>query len=30
VSQSFPLEDAAAAHRAIMGGHTLGKIALVP
>lgn len=30
VSQSFPLENAAAAHRAIMDGHTLGKIALIP
>lgn len=29
VSQTFPLENAAAAHRAIMGGHTLGKIALI-
>jgi NADPH:quinone reductase len=30
VSQTFPLESAAAAHRAIMGGHALGKIALIP
>jgi NADPH:quinone reductase len=30
VSQTFPLEKAAAVHRAIMGGHTLGKIALIP
>jgi NADPH:quinone reductase len=30
VQQTFPLEDAAAAHRAIMDGHTLGKIALIP
>lgn len=30
VSQSFPLENAAAAHRAIMDSHTLGKIALIP
>lgn len=30
VSQTFPLHDAAAAHRAIMDGHTLGKIALIP
>jgi NADPH:quinone reductase len=30
VSQTFPLEDAGAAHRAIMAGHTLGKIALIP
>jgi NADPH:quinone reductase-like Zn-dependent oxidoreductase len=30
VSQTFPLENAAAAHRAIMAGHTLGKIALIP
>jgi NADPH:quinone reductase len=30
VSQTFPLESAAAAHRAIAGGHTLGKIALIP
>lgn len=30
VSQPFPLENAAAAHRAIMSGHTLGKIALIP
>jgi NADPH:quinone reductase len=30
VSQTFPLVNAAAAHRAMMGGHTLGKIALIP
>jgi NADPH:quinone reductase-like Zn-dependent oxidoreductase len=30
VSQTFPLENAAAAHGAIMGGHTLGKIVLIP
>lgn len=30
VSQTFPLADAAAAHRAIMSGHTSGKIALIP
>lgn len=30
VSQTFPLENAAAAHRAVTGGHTLGKIALIP
>jgi NADPH:quinone reductase-like Zn-dependent oxidoreductase len=30
VSQTFPLAAAAAAHRAIMDGHTLGKIALIP
>jgi NADPH2:quinone reductase len=30
VSQTFPLADAAAAHRAIGGGHTTGKIALIP
>jgi NADPH:quinone reductase len=30
VSQTFPLENAAAAHRAIMDGHALGKIALIP
>jgi NADPH:quinone reductase len=29
VSQTFPLADAAAAHRAIMTGHTAGKIALI-
>jgi NADPH:quinone reductase-like Zn-dependent oxidoreductase len=29
VSQTFPLEDAADAHRAIMAGHTSGKIALI-
>ena len=30
VDQTFPLADAAAAHRAIMRGHTLGKIVLIP
>ena len=30
VSQTFPLADAAAAHRVIMAGHTSGKIALIP
>jgi NADPH:quinone reductase len=30
VSQTFPLTDVAAAHRAIMTGHTRGKIALIP
>jgi NADPH:quinone reductase-like Zn-dependent oxidoreductase len=30
VSQTFPLAEAAAAHRAIMEGHTTGKIALIP
>ncbi len=30
VSQTFPLAEAAAAHRAIMTGRTLGKIALIP
>jgi NADPH:quinone reductase len=30
VSQTFPLENAGAAHRAMMDGHTLGKIALIP
>ncbi|HUA43113.1 MAG TPA: NADP-dependent oxidoreductase [Streptosporangiaceae bacterium] len=30
VSQTFPLENAADAHRAIMNGHALGKIALIP
>jgi NADPH:quinone reductase-like Zn-dependent oxidoreductase len=29
VSQAFPLEKAAAAHRTIMNGHSLGKIALI-
>jgi len=29
VSQTFPLAEAAAAHRAILDGHTTGKIALV-
>jgi NADPH2:quinone reductase len=30
VSQTFPLAEAAAAHRAIQDGHTTGKIALIP
>lgn len=30
VTQTFPLADAAAAHRAIMGGHATGKIVLIP
>lgn len=30
VSQTFPLARAADAHRAIMTGHTMGKIALIP
>jgi NADPH:quinone reductase len=30
VSQTFPLAEAAAAHRAIADGHTPGKIALIP
>jgi NADPH:quinone reductase len=30
VSRTFPLADAADAHRAIMGGHSTGKIALIP
>lgn len=30
VTQTFPLAEAAAAHRAIMTGHTTGKIALIP
>ncbi len=30
VSQTFPLAGAAQAHRTIMEGHTLGKIALIP
>jgi len=30
VTQTFPLAEAAAAHRAIMRGHTTGKIALIP
>jgi NADPH:quinone reductase-like Zn-dependent oxidoreductase len=29
VEQTFPLANVAAAHRAIMSGHTLGKIALI-
>jgi NADPH:quinone reductase-like Zn-dependent oxidoreductase len=30
VSQTFPLAETAAAHRAILDGHTTGKIALIP
>lgn len=30
VTQTFPLTQAADAHRAIMGGHTRGKIVLIP
>lgn len=30
VSRTYPLADAAAAHEAIMTGHTTGKIALIP
>lgn len=30
VSQTFPLAQAAAAHRELIGGHTTGKIALIP
>jgi NADPH:quinone reductase-like Zn-dependent oxidoreductase len=30
VTQTFPLAGAADAHRAIMGGHATGKIALIP
>jgi NADPH:quinone reductase-like Zn-dependent oxidoreductase len=30
VSQTFPLAEAAAAHHAILDGHTTGKIALIP
>jgi NADPH:quinone reductase len=30
VSQSFPLAEVSQAHRSIMGGHTQGKIALIP
>ena len=30
VTQTFPLAEAAAAHRAIMSGHATGKIALIP
>jgi NADPH:quinone reductase-like Zn-dependent oxidoreductase len=30
VSQTFPLTEAAAAHHAILDGHTTGKIALIP
>jgi NADPH2:quinone reductase len=30
VTQTFPLAEATAAHRVIMGGHTTGKIVLIP
>jgi NADPH:quinone reductase-like Zn-dependent oxidoreductase len=30
VSKTFPLAQAAAAHRELIGGHTTGKIALIP
>ena len=30
VTKTFPLAEAAAAHREIMNGHTVGKIALIP
>jgi NADPH:quinone reductase len=30
VAGTFPLAEAAAAHREIMAGHTVGKIALIP
>lgn len=30
VTQTFPLADAASAHQAILTGHTLGKIVLIP
>jgi NADPH:quinone reductase len=30
VTRTFPLADAAGAHRLIMGGHVTGKIALIP
>jgi len=30
VTQTFPLAEAAAAHRAIITGHTTGKIAMIP
>jgi len=30
VTRTFPLTDAAGAHRLIMGGHVTGKIALIP
>jgi NADPH2:quinone reductase len=30
VSQTFPLADVADAHRALMTGHSLGKMALIP
>jgi hypothetical protein len=30
VSKTFPLRRVADAHRAIMTGHTVGKIALIP
>ncbi|CAL9574413.1 hypothetical protein SUDANB171_04884 [Streptomyces sp. enrichment culture] len=30
VADSYPLREAATAHRTIMAGHTTGKIVLVP
>jgi len=30
IGQTFPLKDAAAAHRALEGRHTTGKTILVP
>ena len=30
MAATYPLAEAAAAHRALVGGHTRGKIALVP
>ena len=30
VTQTFPLAEAAQAHRVIMDGHIQGKIALIP
>ena len=30
VTRTYPLADVADAHRAIMTGHTTGKIALIP
>jgi len=30
VSQTFPLAGVAAAHQAILTGHTMGKIVLIP
>jgi NADPH:quinone reductase-like Zn-dependent oxidoreductase len=29
VTQTFPLARAADAHRAVMGGHTTGKVVLI-